>query len=182
MAEPAPGIVAEDMPPRRRGGLARMLVPLLFLAAGLAAGFAAALVLPKFAPGLLPGPGAGGASAEGSAPPPPRAAPRPSPLEYLEIDNTFTANLKDSGRFIQVRVAISTHGGKPVLEAVERHRLAVISVVLGVLADTTEAELSQPGGRDQLTRRMRMAINDLLQRKSGIAGVDDVYLTSFVVQ
>ena len=81
-----------------------------------------------------------------------------------------------------MRVAISTHGGKPVLEAVERHRLAVISVVLSVLADTTEAELSQPGGRDQLTRRMRMAINDLLQRKSGIAGVDDVYLTSFVVQ
>jgi flagellar basal body-associated protein FliL len=29
---------------------------------------------------------------------------------------------------------------------------------------------------------MRLGINDVLQRKSGIAGVDDVFLTSFILQ
>ncbi len=178
-AAPAQGIVAEDAPQPRKGRLGRILLPLLLLVAGAAAGFAGGLFAPRLLPGLVPTAISGAAAAgEGGE----RARPKVAPLEYLEIDNSFTANLRDSGRFIQVRIAVSTHGGKPVIEALERHRLAVIAVVLDVLAQTGEAELNAPGGREALTRRIRMAINDLLQRKSGIAGIDDVYLTSFVMQ
>lgn len=184
-ASPAGGIVAEEAPPRKKGLLGRILLPAICALLGAGAGAGGAILLPRLAPGLVPGLGpAAGPGAKGGeeSAPRPRAAPRVAPLEYLEIDNNFTSNLKDTGRFIQVRIAVSTHGGRPVLEAVERHRLALISVVLAVLADTSESELAQPGGRDQLARRMRIAINDLLQRKSGIAGIDDVYITSFVVQ
>jgi flagellar basal body-associated protein FliL len=174
-ATPAQGIVAEDAAAKPKRGLGRILLPVLCLLIGAGAGVAGAIFAPRLFPAAAP-------AAEGGEAAPPKAVPRVAPLEYVEIDNTFTSNLKDTGRFVQLRIAVSTHGGKPVLDAVQRHRLAVISVVLQVLADTTEAELSQPGGRDALTRRMRMAINDLLQRKSGIAGIDDVYLTSFVVQ
>ena len=151
----------------RPGLLKRMLLPLALVVAGAAAGVAGAM----FAPALLPGPAA-------EKPP----APKVSPLEYVEIDNSFTANLKDTGRFVQVKVAISTQGGAPVVEAVKRHNVAIVSAVLAVLSETDEGELTQAGGRDALSRKMRMAINDILQRKSGIAGIDDVFITSFVLQ
>lgn len=156
-----------DAPPRS-GLVKRLALPLLFLVTGVAAGVGGAI----FVPPLLPA-----AENPDKAP-----TPRHAPLEYVEIDNSFTANLKDTGRFVQVRVAISTQGGQPVVDAVERHRIAIIAAVLAILADTGEEELAAPDGRDRLTRRMRVSINDVLQRKSGIAGVDDVFLTSYVVQ
>jgi flagellar FliL protein len=159
--------IADEPAAKPPGRLRRLLLPGLMLVLGLGGGAAAMW----FAPGLLPLP---------SAPKPP--APKIEPLSYIEIDNSFTSNLKDSGRFIQVKIALSTNGGSTVSEAVERHRIAIIAAVLGVLSETSEADLEAPGGRDRLATRMRLVINDVLQRKSGIAGVDDVFLTSFVVQ
>ena len=151
----------------RPGLLKRLMLPLLLVIAGAAAGAAGAIL----APTLLP--------QSGEMKPP---APQIAPLQYVEIDNSFTANLKDSGRFVQVKIAISTQGGAPVVEAVKRHHVAIVSSVLGTLAETSEAELTAPGGREALARRMRIVINDVLQRKSGIAGIDDVFITSFVLQ
>lgn len=165
MPEAAVPQAAAEAP--RPGLLKRLMLPLLFVAAGAAAGVAGAV----FAPALLP--------QSGPEKPP---APKVAPLEYVEIDNSFTANLKDTGRFVQVKIAVSTQGGAPVVEAVKRHNVAIVSAVLAVLADTDEGELTEAGGRDALARRMRIAINDVLQRKSGIAGVDDVFITSFVLQ
>lgn len=162
------GVTLDTADPEKKPGLVkRLLLPLLMLLVGLGGGYAASLFVPQ----LLPAQG-----------PPKPPVPKVSPLEYVPIDNSFTANLKDSGRFVQVRIAISTNGGKPVVEELERHKIAIIAAVLGVLADTDEAALQAPGGREALTRDMRVVINDLLQRKSGIAGVDEVFLTSFVLQ
>jgi flagellar basal body-associated protein FliL len=130
---------------------------------------AGALFLPPMLPGLLPA---------GETKPVPKAAP----IAYLEIDHSFTANLVDTGRFLQIRIAVSTLGGEPVLQAVERHRLAIIAAVLGVLGETGEADVVRPGGREALAKRMRAAINDVLQRKSGIAGIDEVFIVTFVLQ
>ncbi len=151
-----------------KGLVGKVLGPLVLIIAAAAAGAGGAYVMPMLAP------------QPGATPKPP--APKIAPLEYIEIDNSFTSNLRDTGRFVQIRVAISTQGGTPVVEAVDRHRVAIISAVLGVLAETGEAELNAPGGREELTRKMRIAINDVLQRKSGVAGIDDVFLTSFVLQ
>lgn len=157
--------------PKKKGLIGRLLVPLLLLVAGAAGGAAGAYFIPT----LLPH-----ENASEEKKPAPKV--EIGPLEYVEIDHAFTANLKDTGRFVQVRIAISTNGGQPVVEAIERHNLAIIAAVLGVIAETTEAEISAPGGREALTRKMRLAVNDLLQRKSGLAGVDDIFLTSFIVQ
>ncbi len=169
MSEAAPADGAPGAPPRRRGLVGRLLLPLLMLVVGAGAGVAGTLALPGLLPGLLPA---------GEKKPVPRAAP----IAYLEIDHSFTANLTDTGRFLQLRIAVSTLGGDPVLQAVERHRLAIIAAVLAVLGETGEGEVVAPGGRDALARRMRAAINDVLQRKSGIAGIDDVFIVTFVLQ
>ena len=154
-------------PPARPGLIRRLALPLLLLVGGAAAGAAGAAFMPQ----LLP--------QAGEAKPP---EPQVAPLEYVEIPNSFTANLKDTGRFVQVKIAISTQGGPPVVEAVKRHHVAIVAAILDILADTREEDLASPGGRDMLTRKMRLALNDVLQRKSGIAGVDDVFLISFVMQ
>ena len=166
MAEPADAAAAAA-PPKKRA-IARLLGPLILVIVAAAAGAGGALLLPQFLP------------QSGAAEKPP--APKIAPLEYVEIENSFTSNLHDTGRFVQLRIAISTQGGAPVVEAVTRHRVAIVSAVLEVLSETGEADLNAPGGREALTRRMRIAINDVLQRKSGIAGVDDVFLTSLVLQ
>jgi flagellar FliL protein len=147
--------------------LARLVIPLTLLLAGVAVGAAGAMLLPPVFPDL---------AAEKPA------QPRVAPLQYVEIDNSFTVNLQDTGRFVQVRIAISTQGGQPVVDAMERHRVAILAAVLDVLADSSEQALAQSGGREALRRRMRTAINDVLRRKAGMAGVDDVFLTSFVMQ
>jgi flagellar FliL protein len=165
MADAAPA--TSELAPKKKGLLGRIFVPLLMLLVGAGAGAGGAMFIPT----LLPH------SDEKKV-----EKPKVAPLQYVEIDNSFTSNLKDTGRFVQVRIAVSTNGGETVVEAVERHKLAIIAAVLDVLSDTSEAELGAPGGRDKLSRQMRMAINDVLQRKSGIAGVDDVFLTSFVLQ
>lgn len=161
---------AENMSPvaaPKKGLMGRLILPVILLAAGGAAGVGAMMAMPMLE--------------QGGAEPKP-SVPLVAPLEYVEIDNNFTSNLKDSGRFVQLRIAISTQGGTPVVEAVNRHKPAIVSAVLGVISETTEAELADSGGRERLTRQMRLVINDVLQRKSGIAGIDDVFVTSLVQQ
>lgn len=164
------GVVLADAAaaaPKRKSLLARLLVPLLMLLIGVGAGAGGALLVPP----LL-----GEATAE--KPPKPQAAP----LQYVEIKNDFTVNLKDTGRFAQVKIAVSTQGGQPIVDAIERHQVAIVAAVLDVLADTPEEMLASADGRRRLAASMRNAINDVLRRKAGVAGVDDVFLTSFVMQ
>ncbi|MFA7440800.1 MAG: flagellar basal body-associated FliL family protein [Sphingomonadaceae bacterium] len=173
----APGLPTSettDVSPKK-GRIGKILIPLLLVAGGAVAGIAAAIFVPPYLPASVSPIGTADAAL-------PKKPPVVAPLQYVEIDNVFTANLRDSGRYVQLKVAISTHGGAPVVEAVERHKIAIIAAVLSVLADASGADLDAPGGRDGLAREMRLAINDLLQRKSGLAGVDDVFLTSFIVQ
>ncbi|WP_199555008.1 flagellar basal body-associated FliL family protein [Sandaracinobacteroides hominis] len=154
--------------PKKKGLLARLMLPLALLLLGSIGGVAGAMFLPTLMP----------VSHAEKTPPKPQVAP----LEYVEIDNNFTANLRDTGRFVQVRIAISTQGGAPVVEAVQRHKPAIVAAVLSILADSSEEDVQSTSGREALARRMRMAINDVLQRKSGIAGIDDVFLVNFVLQ
>lgn len=174
--------VTEDAPapPAKKPGLLKqLLLPLLLLVLGLGLGAGGMLFAPRLLPDLFPST-AGEGEGEGAAPKPRKV--KHAPLSYIELDNSFTANLKGSGRYIQIKIAMSTHGGDPVAKAVEQHKVAIVAATLAVLADTTSEDLEAPGGRDRLATRIRMAINDVLMRKSGAAGIDDVFLTSFVVQ
>jgi flagellar FliL protein len=153
----------------KKGLVGKIVLPVVLVLVGVAAGAAGAL----FAPKLLP------AAHEAKQPAEP---PTVAPLDYVELDNNFTATFVDSGRYVQLRIAMSTNGGKPVTDAIARHRLAIIAAVLSVVSATKESDLALPGGHDQLARQIRIAINDVLQRKSGLAGIDEVFITSFVIQ
>lgn len=105
-----------------------------------------------------------------------------TPVEYVELDNAFTSNLADTGRYLQLRIAVSNTGGPPVATALTQHKLAIVSAVLAVLGEVGEADVADRAAKTKLRATIRSAINDVLSRKAHVAGVDEVFFTSLVVQ
>ncbi len=164
--------------PGKAGGLVKALgLGAMMLVVGVAAGLGAAVGLIRFGGDLLPALG-GDTHAAPAAP----AQGGGGPIEYAEIDNSFTTNLVDTGRYLQLRLSVGTMAGPAVVAAVETHKPAIISAVLGVIGEASEADVANRAGKDALRARVRDAINSVL-RQRGVAGaVDEVFFTSLVVQ
>lgn len=101
---------------------------------------------------------------------------------YYSFPKDFTSNLSDSGRFVQVGLAISTNYDDTVIENVKTNEIAVRSAVLLTLGDTGEDDVGDAAGKEKLAQRLTKAINATLQQKEGFGGVGNVYFTNFVVQ
>lgn len=101
---------------------------------------------------------------------------------YFEFEGNFTSNLKDSRKFLQLGVGISTQYDETVIENVELHQLALRSEILGTVSDFTEEEIKGKSGRDALAARLVEAINAKLEILEGFGGIDSVHFTSFVLQ
>lgn len=170
----APADTAAKPAKAKGGGLARMaLVAVAFVAGAAAGGFGAVL-----GSGAL---GLGGGSAEaghGEA----KAEAAHEPVEYVEIDNAFTSNLVDTGRYLQIRLSVSTTGGEAVVAAIEQHKPALVSTVLAVLGEMAETDVADRPSKDKLRGKLRAAINAALKAKGVSQGIDEVFFTSFVVQ
>jgi flagellar FliL protein len=101
---------------------------------------------------------------------------------YYQIESPFTSNLKDSGSFAQISLAIATYYDSRLLDNIKQHEIAVRSAVLMRIADQDEMELSTPQGKEALQKELKNAINKILLEKTGFGGVDNVYFTNFVIQ
>ena len=101
---------------------------------------------------------------------------------YYQIEAPFTSNLKDSGSFAQISLAIATYYDSRLLENIKQHEIAVRSAVLMRIADQDEMVLSTPQGKEALQKELKDAINKILLEKTGFGGVDNVYFTNFVIQ
>ncbi|WP_310474612.1 flagellar basal body-associated FliL family protein [Sandarakinorhabdus sp.] len=161
----------------KKKGLPAVLVPLLACVLGAGAGGAgAAIALLKFGPGLAGG-GGGHAPAAAAHDPVPEG-----PLEYVEVDNAFTSNLADSGRYLQIKISLSTFGGTEAVESIEKHKPAIVSTVLAALGEVREPDLESAKAKDELRERLKGVINSALKSKGEPGGVEEVFFTSLVVQ
>jgi flagellar FliL protein len=111
-----------------------------------------------------------------------RVDPAKFQASYYPLHDNFTSNLAGSGQFVQLGLGVSTYYDSRVLDAVKLHEMAVRSAVLLTLTNQNPAILSTPQGKEQLKDQLRKAINDVLERKEGFGGIDDVYFTSLVIQ
>ena len=111
-----------------------------------------------------------------------RVDPAKFQASYYPLHDNFTANLKDSGQFVQVGLGVSTYYDQRVLDAVKLHEMAVRSAILMTLNSASAAGISTPEGKEQLKDALRKSINDVLKKKEGFGGIDDVYFTSLVIQ
>ena len=90
--------------------------------------------------------------------------------------------MRNSRKFLQVGVGVSTQYDESVIEHVETHQLALRSEILGVASEFSEEDIQGKAGRDLLAARMTEAINAKLVMLEGFGGIENVHFTSFMLQ
>jgi flagellar protein FliL len=101
---------------------------------------------------------------------------------YYPIEQPFTSNLRDTDGFLQMGLGVSTFYGEEAVKQIEDSSMPVRSAVLEVLAESEAEALNTPEGKAALRKRLKAAVNHVLEQREGFATVDDVYFTSFIIQ
>ncbi len=101
---------------------------------------------------------------------------------YMEIERPLVANIVNSRKVMQIKVAIMTHYDDRVISNMEKHAFAVRSEMLDVIRKVDEGTLNKPGFRKDLSERLKVAVNSVLERYEDFGGVEAVMFTEFVVQ
>jgi flagellar FliL protein len=100
----------------------------------------------------------------------------------MELEKELVANLTNSRKVIQVRLAIMTHYDERVFKNVKKHEFALRSTALDVMRLTTDADLSQPDFRKKMAEKIRLELNAVLEKYEDFGGIEEVFFTSFVAQ
>lgn len=111
-----------------------------------------------------------------------RIDPRVFQATYIPLEGNFTSNLAGGDSFVQIGIGLSTFYDERVTAAVERHEMAIRSVILMTLSEANPVEITSLSGKDRLKQTLKNAINNVLTNREGFGGIDDVYFTSFVTQ
>ena len=101
---------------------------------------------------------------------------------YLQIEREFLVNLSGSKKVMSVQLAVMTHYDERVFENVKKHEFALRSVIMDVMRQTQEAELTKPEFRKELAAKIRDSMNTLLEKYEDFGGIEDIYFTNFIVQ
>ena len=126
--------------------------------------------------------------ADGNCPVGPKKIPKITPEEeifattYYEFPGSFTTNLMNSRKFLQISVGVSTQYDDRVMANVEAHQLALRSEILGTMSEFTEESIQGKAGRQALALSLQEAINSKLEVLENFGGIDEVHFTSFVLQ
>ena len=101
---------------------------------------------------------------------------------YHELTRPFIANLANSKKVMQITIAVMTQYEAQVTENVDKHEFAIRSVVLDIMRQVTDSDITQPDFRVELAERVRLGINSVLERWENFGGIEEVYFTEFVIQ
>ena len=101
---------------------------------------------------------------------------------YMEIERPLVANIVNSRKVMQIKVAIMTHYDDRVVANMEKHEFAIRSEMLDVMRKIDETRISEPNFRSDLAEQLKMAVNSVLERYEDFGGVEEVMFTEFVVQ
>ena len=101
---------------------------------------------------------------------------------YMEIERALVANIVNSRKVMQIKVAIMTHYDDRVVANMEKHEFAIRSEMLDVMRKIDEARLSDPNFRADLAEQLKLAVNSVLEKYEDFGGVEEVMFTEFVVQ
>ena len=101
---------------------------------------------------------------------------------YMELEKDLVANLTNSRKVIQVKLAIMTHYDERVFKNVKKHEFALRSAALDVMRLTTDADLGQPDFRKKMAEKIRLELNAVLEKYEDFGGIEEIHFTNFIVQ
>jgi flagellar FliL protein len=101
---------------------------------------------------------------------------------YYQLEKELTTNIANSRKVMQASVAIMTHYDERVVENVEKHAFPLRNVMLIVMSQQTESDIADPEFRLNLADELKLVMNAKLEELEDFGGIEDVYLTEFVVQ
>ena len=101
---------------------------------------------------------------------------------YYEFAGTFTTNLANSRKMLQLGLAVSTQYDDTVMVNVEAHELGLRSVILQRIGNFSEEDIKGEAGRKTLANSIRDALNAELEELEGCGGIEKVHFTSLVLQ
>ena len=101
---------------------------------------------------------------------------------YFEFPGTFTTNLMNSRKFVQVGIGVSTQYDESVMVNVESHQLALRSEILNSMSEFSEQDVQGKAGMVLMAAGLRDSINEKLVLVEGFGGIEEVHFTSFVLQ
>jgi len=127
-----------------------------------------------------------GSDAKGGGKPSPKQRQTPERVRfeqtYLELDRPLLANVTGSRKVMQIKLAIMTYYDERVFNNVKKHEFSLRSAILDVMRQATEADIAKPTFRTELSEKIRLTINALLEKYEDFGGVEEVHFTEFVVQ
>lgn len=101
---------------------------------------------------------------------------------YFEFPEKITTNLKNSRRFLQLGIGVSTKYDEEILVNVENNLPALKAELLAALSDYSDEMIEGREARKTLAEDLRTVINATLEELEGFGGIEGVHLTSFVMQ
>jgi flagellar basal body-associated protein FliL len=108
---------------------------------------------------------------------------------YLAVDEEFKIKIKDSNKVMVLKFALMTTSGESIFYNFKKNKVAIISSVMDVIRQPTEAETKHPNFRKELASKIHVVINNELIKYNSTRGIwnpdkgiDEVFFTSFVIQ
>ncbi len=101
---------------------------------------------------------------------------------YMELEKNLLANVTGSRKVMSVNLGLMTFYVDRVFKNVKKHEMALRSVALDLMRQTTEPDLARPDFRKELAAKIRDAMNGLLTKYEDFGGIEEIYFTQFVVQ
>lgn len=103
-------------------------------------------------------------------------------FNYFQMEREFLVNITGSKRVMSIQVAVMTRYDQRVVDNIKKHEFALRSVMMDVMRQTQEADINKPDFRVDLAKKLRDAMNTLLEKYEEFGGVEDVFFTSFIIQ
>lgn len=102
---------------------------------------------------------------------------------YIPFEPAFTVNFggANSSRFMQVTIEAMTHDSH-VVEEVNKHMPVIRNNIVLLLSSQSVESVSTLEGKEKLRQEILTSVQDILKKRTGSPGIDEIYFTSFVMQ
>ncbi len=102
----------------------------------------------------------------------------------MPLDPPFVVSFSDAdgdSRFLQLTLQAMARNERTIAE-IKRHSPAIRNSFLFLISGYKVEDLSTVEGKEKLRAAMLDAANEIMERNTGEAGIEELYFTSLVIQ